>query len=81
MDYVGIDPLVGLECPDCRHVERLPYSELLNKALADLPICCSDCGTPLRHDWATVDQVQTIIHRRMLQMQSQAPDKTPRHAG
>lgn len=29
MDYVGIDPVVGLECASCKDITRLPYSELL----------------------------------------------------
>ena len=33
MDYVGLDPMVGLECASCHHIVRLPYSELLNNVL------------------------------------------------
>ena len=29
MDYVGIDPAVGLECSHCHHISRIPYSRLL----------------------------------------------------
>ena len=65
MDYVGLDPTVGLECTACRHIVRLPYSELLDKALGDVPMCCDGCGRPIRHDWTTVNIVQNIIRRRM----------------
>ncbi|NJN52297.1 MAG: hypothetical protein HC809_11560 [Gammaproteobacteria bacterium] len=61
MDYVGLDPTVGLECTSCRHIVRLPYSELLDKVLDDVPMCCDGCGRPIEHDWTTVNIVQNII--------------------
>ena len=52
MDYVGLDPTVGLECTACRHIVRLPYSELLDKALDDVPMCCDGCGRKWPSDQA-----------------------------
>lgn len=68
MDYIGLDPTVGLECTSCQHIVRLPYSELLNKVLEAVPMACQGCGRPLNHDWTTVNIVQNIIKRRMREM-------------
>lgn len=67
MDYVGIDPIVGLECSDCKHISRLQYSSLLNRILSDVEVHCDDCGRSMEHDWTTVSVVQNIIRRRMRQ--------------
>ena len=65
MDYVGLDPMVGLECADCHHIVRLPYSELLNRVLEAVPMSCESCDTPIEQSWTTVNIVQNIIRRRM----------------
>ena len=67
MDYVGIDPVVGLECGDCKHVSRIPYSRLLNRVMDDTEIYCDNCERSMTHDWTTVSVVQNIIRRRMRQ--------------
>jgi hypothetical protein len=82
MDYVGLDPSVGLECPDCRAIVRLPYSDLLSKVLSEIPMGCQSCGSPLQHDWTTISVVQNIIRRRM--RQAREADRTravPSQAG
>ncbi len=71
MDYVGLDPTVGLECTDCRKIIRLTYSELLNRALDDHTLVCEGCHQPLDQGWTTVNLVQNIIRRRMQRSQSQ----------
>ena len=75
MDYVGIDPAVGLECSGCKHISRLPYSELLNRVMHELNIPCSECGRTMLHDWTTVAVVQNIIRKRMKQAHEEKADK------
>lgn len=65
MDYVGLDPVVGLECVDCKQVLRLSYSELLDRVLDDTPMNCGGCARAVAHDWTTVNIVQNIIRKRM----------------
>ena len=67
MDYVGIDPIVGLECSDCKHVSRLGYSMLLNRVMESRDIPCERCDRAMIHDWSTIRVVQDIILRRMKQ--------------
>jgi hypothetical protein len=65
MAYVGIDPVVGLECSGCERVTRVAYSLLLKRVTDDEPIKCANCDREMRHDWTTVSVVQNIIRRRM----------------
>jgi len=65
MDYVGIDPAVGLECSHCRHVSRVPYSDLLALVAKSDQAECMACGRMMLHDWTTVTVVQGIIRKRM----------------
>ena len=67
MEYIGIDPVVGLECGDCKHISRLQYSRLLNLILTDEEVLCESCDRIMEHDWTTVSVVQNIIRRRMRQ--------------
>ena len=67
MEYIGIDPAVGLECSSCKHISRLPYSELLLRVMSDVQIPCDGCGRTMLHDWTTVHVVQSIIRKRMKQ--------------
>jgi hypothetical protein len=79
MDYVGLDPTVGLECCGCKHIVRLPYSELLNKVIDTVPMSCDGCGEPIERDWTTVNIVQNIIRRRMREAQkSEQQESVPR---
>lgn len=68
MDYVGIDPAVGLECSSCKHISRMAYSELLVCVLEDIQVYCGGCERQMSHDWTTVTVVQNIIKRRMQQV-------------
>ena len=68
MDYIGVDPTVGLECSDCQFVSRLAYSELLDSVTAEDVINCDSCGRQMEHDMTTVGVVQNIIRRRMKQV-------------
>jgi hypothetical protein len=65
MDYVGIDPAVGLECSHCKHISRMPYSELLAMVADTQQAECADCERMMLHDWTTVAVVQSIIKQRM----------------
>lgn len=67
MDYVGIDPVVGLECSSCKHISRLPYSDLLGRVMGESHIHCDGCGRSMLHDWTTVGVVQNIIRKRLQQ--------------
>jgi len=67
MDYVGIDPAVGLECSSCGHISRLPYSELLGRVMDEFHVDCAGCGRTMLHDWTTVTVVQNIIRKRLKQ--------------
>jgi hypothetical protein len=67
VDYVGIDPAVGLECSGCKEVSRLFYSELLELVTGDHDIECTGCGRAMMHDWTTISVVQNIIKKRMRQ--------------
>ena len=67
MDYVGIDPAVGLECSSCKHISRLPYSDLLNRVMEETHVDCEGCGRTMLHDWTTVNVVQNIIRKRLRQ--------------
>lgn len=67
MDYIGIDPAVGLECSGCKEISRLSYSELLELVTGAQEIQCSGCGRAMRHDWTTISVVQNIIKKRMRQ--------------
>ena len=67
MDYIGIDPVVGLECASCKDITRLPYSELLDMVSDDHQIECSGCDRQMLHDWTTINVVQNIIKKRMRQ--------------
>ncbi len=68
MDYIGVDPTVGLECSDCQFVSRLAYSELLDCVTTQHLIHCDSCGRKMEHDMTTVGVVQNIIRRRMQQV-------------
>ncbi len=65
MNYIGIDPAVGLECSHCDHVTRLKYSELLRRVQDGEQVPCGNCDRRMLHDWTTVSVVQNIIKRRM----------------
>ena len=67
MDYIGIDPAVGLECSHCKHISRLPYSGLLELVANSQQAECADCERMMLHDWTTVAVVQSIIKKRMRQ--------------
>ncbi len=67
MDYVGIDPAVGLECSSCKHISRLPYSDLLNRVMQEVHVQCEGCDRTMLHDWTTVTVVQNIIRKRLKQ--------------
>jgi hypothetical protein len=65
MDYIGIDPAVGLECSHCQHISRVAYSELLALVMATGKAECQSCSRKMLHDWTTVSLVQNIIRKRM----------------
>lgn len=65
MEYIGIDPAVGLECSHCDHVTRVCYSDLLRRVNASEQVPCEHCHRQMLHDWTTVSVVQNIIRRRM----------------
>jgi hypothetical protein len=67
MEYVGLDPAVGLECSHCNHISRMPYSELLTLVVAEEQAQCLSCRRLMLHDWTTVSVVQNIIKKRMEQ--------------
>ena len=67
MDYVGIDPAVGLECSHCNHISRMPYSSLLELVSSEEQAECERCQRRMLHDWTTVAVVQNIIKKRMEQ--------------
>ncbi|NKB97005.1 MAG: hypothetical protein GKR90_00685 [Pseudomonadales bacterium] len=76
MEYIGIDPAVGLECSSCKHISRLPYSELLNRVLEESEIYCDGCSRAMMHDWTTVNVVQNIIRKRLKQANEDKVKKT-----
>ena len=76
MDYIGIDPAVGLECSSCKHISRLPYSDLLNRVMSEAHISCDGCGRTMLHDWTTVSVVQNIIRKRLKQANEEKARKT-----
>ena len=76
MDYVGIDPAVGLECSSCKHISRLPYSELLNRVMEEAHIHCEGCDRSMLHDWTTVTVVQNIIRKRLKQANEEKSKRT-----
>lgn len=78
MDYIGVDPTVGLECSDCQFVSRLAYSELLDCVNALDVIHCDSCGRKMEHDMTTVNVVQNIIRRRMKQV-NEAKEREVEH--
>ena len=65
MEYVGIDPAVGLECAGCKEISRLPYSQLLHMVTEEHDVECKHCNRIMLHDWTTVSVVQNIIKKRM----------------
>ncbi|MGD8415772.1 MAG: hypothetical protein PVH91_01805 [Pseudomonadales bacterium] len=67
MDYVGLDPAVGLECSHCNHISRMPYSNLLALVVRSQQAKCDSCQRLMLHDWTTVAVVQNIIKKRMEQ--------------
>ena len=67
MEYIGIDPAVGLECSSCKHISRLPYSDLLNRVMEEIHVNCEGCNRTMLHDWTTVSVVQNIIKKRLKQ--------------
>jgi len=75
MEYIGIDPAVGLECSSCKHISRLPYSDLLNRVMAQTHIDCDGCGRTMLHDWTTVSVVQNIIRKRLKQANEEKAKK------
>ena len=58
MDYVGIDPAVGLECSHCNHISRLPYSALLTLVAQARQAERDSCKRLMLHDWTTVTVVR-----------------------
>lgn len=77
MDYVGLDPAVGLECSHCNHISRMPYSDLLSLVVRSEQATCESCQRLMLHDWTTVSVVQNIIRKRM----EQANEMKSRRAG
>lgn len=77
MDYVGLDPAVGLECSHCNHISRMPYSRLLSLVAQARQATCDSCERLMLHDWTTVSVVQNIIRKRM----EQANELKSRKAG
>ncbi len=75
MDYIGIDPAVGLECSSCKHISRLPYSDLLNRVMQERHINCDGCERTMLHDWTTVSVVQNIIKKRLKQANDEKSKK------
>ncbi len=75
MDYVGLDPVVGLECVDCKHILRLTYSELLDRVLDESRMVCAGCAQDVTHDWTTISIVQNIIRKRMREAQKTEPKR------
>ena len=70
---------MGLECGGCKHIVRLPYSELLGKVIEFAPMSCDGCGHAIEHDWTTINIVQNIIRRRMREAQkSERQQSVPR---
>ena len=67
MDYIGIDPVVGLECASCKDITRLAYSELLDMVSDDHQIECGGCARQMLHDWTTINVVLNIIKKRLRQ--------------
>ena len=65
MDYIGIDPAVGLECAECKQISRIAYSQLLAHVSTGEDVCCHHCQRTMKHDWTTVNVVQNIIKKRM----------------
>ncbi|MFW6093229.1 MAG: hypothetical protein ACODAC_04590 [Pseudomonadota bacterium] len=65
MDYIGIDPAVGLECSHCGQVTRMRYSALLERVRSGAQVPCAHCERRMLHDWTTISVVQNIIKRRM----------------
>lgn len=65
MDYVGLDPMIGLECTNCQRVTRLCYSDLLDTAMDHSQLDCDGCHLEIDNGWTTVGLVQNIIRRRM----------------
>lgn len=76
MEYIGIDPAVGLECSSCKHISRLAYSVLLNRVLENVTIACEGCDRTMTHDWTTVNVVQNIIRKRLKQANEDKAGKT-----
>lgn len=66
MDYIGIDPAVGLECAQCKQISRIAYSQLLELVVDHEDVECHSCQRIMKHDWTTVNVVQNIIKKRML---------------
>jgi len=80
MDYIGIDPAVGLECSHCQEVLRVAYSDLLNLVLEEERAECRHCGRKMLHDWTTVAVVQNIIKKRMRQANEMKTQQVARGA-
>ncbi len=80
MDYVGIDPVVGLECASCKDITRLPYSELLRLVGDAEQVECKACNRKMLHDWTTINVVQNIIKKRMRQA-NEAKERRERQQG
>ncbi len=80
MDYVGIDPAVGLECSHCKHVSRVPYSGLLALVTDEQQAECLACARLMLHDWTTVAVVQNIIRKRMDQANEAKVRRVAHHA-
>ena len=76
MEYVGLDPAVGLECSHCNHISRMPYSELLSLVVRSDQATCLSCERLMLHDWTTVSVVQNIIKKRMEQANEMKSRKT-----
>lgn len=76
LEYIGIDPAVGLECSGCKHVSRLPYSDLLHRVMEDQSIDCEGCNRTMTHDWTTVNVVQNIIRKRLKQANEDKASKS-----
>jgi len=81
MDYVGIDPAVGLECSHCHHISRIRYSRLLKLVILAQRAQCESCERHMLHDWTTVMVVQNIIKQRMVQANELKSKRTGRLKG
>lgn len=65
MRYVGVDPLVGLNCRSCDYTTVYAFSRLLNLSLLRRSFVCRNCGRVTDHGRSSLEKARALVSECM----------------